>query len=65
MTISRNRAHRDTPRPRTLEGNETIALPIGSRLPKPQPRRQGSASGKLTVLAEDDEHLKDFGEYIP
>ncbi|MDX2034262.1 MAG: hypothetical protein SF339_26545 [Blastocatellia bacterium] len=28
-------------------------------------RRPGSAVGKVTVLAEDDEHLKDFKEYMP
>lgn len=28
-------------------------------------RRPGSAKGKLTILSEDDEHLKDFEEYMP
>ena len=30
--------------------------------PKPQ---FGSCKGMLTILAEDDEHLKDFEEYMP
>ena len=30
----------------------------------PQPRF-GSCHGALTVLAEDDEHLQDFQEYLP
>ena len=30
-----------------------------------QPRVPGLMKGKLTVLAEDDEHLKDFEEYMP
>ena len=30
-----------------------------------QPRKPGSAKGKLIVLAEDDEHLLDFQEYMP
>jgi antitoxin (DNA-binding transcriptional repressor) of toxin-antitoxin stability system len=30
---------------------------------KPQPRF-GSCRGKLLVVAEDDDHLKDFAEYI-
>jgi antitoxin (DNA-binding transcriptional repressor) of toxin-antitoxin stability system len=31
---------------------------------QPQPRF-GNCRGKLIVLAEDDEHLKDFAEYMP
>ena len=31
---------------------------------KPQPRF-GSCKGMLTVVAEDEEHLEDFKEYIP
>ena len=30
--------------------------------PKPQ---FGRSKGMLTILAEDDEHLKDFEEYMP
>ena len=29
-----------------------------------KPRRPGSAKGKLVILAEDDEHLKDFKDYM-
>lgn len=29
------------------------------------PRIPGLMKGKLTVLAEDDDHLKDFEEYMP
>ena len=34
--------------------------------PKPerQPRQPGLMKGKLVVVAEDDEHLKDFEEYM-
>ena len=33
---------------------------------KPKRRRRvpGSAKGMLTILVEDDEHLKDFAEYM-
>lgn len=31
---------------------------------KPRPQ-YGSCKGKLIILAEDDEHLKDFEEYMP
>jgi antitoxin (DNA-binding transcriptional repressor) of toxin-antitoxin stability system len=30
----------------------------------PQPRF-GSCQGALTIVAEDDEHLQDFEEYLP
>ena len=30
-----------------------------------QPRQPGTAKGTLTIVAEDDEHLKDFEEYMP
>ena len=32
---------------------------------KRQPRQAGSAKGMLTILAEDEEHLLDFAEYMP
>jgi antitoxin (DNA-binding transcriptional repressor) of toxin-antitoxin stability system len=28
-------------------------------------RRPGMWKGKLTIIKEDDEHLKDFAEYMP
>jgi antitoxin (DNA-binding transcriptional repressor) of toxin-antitoxin stability system len=30
-----------------------------------KPRVPGSAVGRLTILADDDEHLKDFEDYMP
>jgi prevent-host-death family protein len=32
---------------------------------KRQARKAGSAKGILTVIHDDDEHLKDFEEYMP
>lgn len=29
-----------------------------------KPRQPGSAEGQLIILQEDDEHLKDFSEYM-
>jgi hypothetical protein len=29
-----------------------------------RPRQFGSGAGKLIILSEDDEHLKDFEEYM-
>ena len=34
-------------------------------LPAQKPRSPGTAKGMLTIVAEDDEHLKDFEEYMP
>jgi prevent-host-death family protein len=28
------------------------------------PRQPGSAKGKLTILQDDDEHLRDFAKYM-
>ncbi|MGH9855821.1 MAG: type II toxin-antitoxin system Phd/YefM family antitoxin [Blastocatellia bacterium] len=44
--------------------NQPVAelhLPGGAA---PQPRF-GNCQGALTILAEDDEHLQDFKEYMP
>jgi antitoxin (DNA-binding transcriptional repressor) of toxin-antitoxin stability system len=30
-----------------------------------QPRHPGSAVGKLVILNEDEEHLRDFADYMP
>jgi prevent-host-death family protein len=39
---------------------QLVALSAG----KPQPVF-GSGEGKLTIVSEDDDHLKDFAEYMP
>lgn len=44
---------------------QTIAKLVGSPHPRLKPRKPGSAVGKLVILAEDDEHLADFREYMP
>ena len=41
-----------------------IARLLTEDRPKRQPRRAGSAKGMLTILSDDDEHLKDFAEYL-
>ena len=43
---------------------QPIARLIGQTPPLRQPRRPGSAKGKLVILADDDEHLADFQEYM-
>jgi antitoxin (DNA-binding transcriptional repressor) of toxin-antitoxin stability system len=41
-----------------------VARIVAERTKKRQPRQPGSAKGKLTIHSEDDEHLKDFEEYM-
>lgn len=45
------------------KGNQPVAelRPVTA---KPQPQF-GSCAGMLTVVAEDEEHLEDFEEYMP
>ncbi len=33
--------------------------------PARKPRQPGGCKGMITLLVEDDEHLKDFAEYMP
>ena len=48
------------------QDEQPVAKLIGQRAAAArQPRRPGSAKGKLRILAEDEEHLEDFKEYIP
>lgn len=47
------------------EGQQTVARLVGLPLGKRRPRKPGSAAGKLKVLVDDQEHLKDFGDYMP
>ncbi len=42
-----------------------VAKLIGQAPVERQPRKPGSAKGKLIVHADDEEHLKDFKEYLP
>ncbi|MGO8752569.1 MAG: type II toxin-antitoxin system Phd/YefM family antitoxin [Thermoguttaceae bacterium] len=43
---------------------QPIARLMAEGKPKRKPRKAGSAKGVLTILADDDEHLKDFAEYM-
>jgi len=44
--------------------NQPVAKLVGQQQPVRKPRQPGSAKGKLVILAEDDEHLQDFAEYM-
>lgn len=45
-----------------VDRDQPIARLIRAAAP---PRQPGSAVGQLVILAEDDEHLRDFQEYMP
>jgi antitoxin (DNA-binding transcriptional repressor) of toxin-antitoxin stability system len=74
MTITIEEAQRKLPEliAGLKPGDELIitagARPVAQVLPlaaaRLQPRQPGSAKGLLTILAEDDEHLEDFKEYM-
>ena len=49
------------------ENNQPVAKLV-SELPKPKPGLRpppGLCKGMITIVADDDEHLKDFAEYMP
>ena len=47
------------------QNERPVAKLVSQRAPIRQPRQPGSAKGKLIILAEDNDHLKDFEEYMP
>jgi antitoxin (DNA-binding transcriptional repressor) of toxin-antitoxin stability system len=47
------------------EGGQIIARIIGERRALRQRPGPGLCKGMITIVADDDEHLKDFAEYMP
>lgn len=46
------------------EGDQPIVRLVAEAAPVRKPRVPGSMIGKLTIIADDDEHLEDFREYM-
>jgi antitoxin (DNA-binding transcriptional repressor) of toxin-antitoxin stability system len=46
------------------ENNQPVAKLVASPADQPRPL-PGRGKGMLTIVAEDDEHLEDFKEYMP
>jgi prevent-host-death family protein len=49
------------------ENNQPVAKLVGE-LPKAKPGQRpppGLCKGWITIVSDDDEHLKDFAEYMP
>ena len=50
-----------------LTRNQQPIAKLVSEHPKPQPKLRpgpGLCKGMITILSDDDEHLKDFAEYM-
>jgi antitoxin (DNA-binding transcriptional repressor) of toxin-antitoxin stability system len=47
------------------ENEQPVAKLVGERTQSCQRPAPGNCQGMLTINAEDDEHLKDFEEYLP
>ncbi len=47
------------------QNSRPIARLIGEPTARRQPRQPGNCQGMITLLVEDDEHLKDFKDYMP
>ena len=45
--------------------DEPVARLVRQEVDQPLIRRPGSAKGKLRIVADDDEHLADFRDYMP
>jgi antitoxin (DNA-binding transcriptional repressor) of toxin-antitoxin stability system len=41
-----------------------VARLMAEERPQRKPRQPGNCKGMLTIVADDDEHLQDFAEYM-
>jgi antitoxin (DNA-binding transcriptional repressor) of toxin-antitoxin stability system len=41
-----------------------IARLLAEDLPRRKPRKAGNCKGMLVIVADDEQHLKDFAEYM-
>ena len=46
------------------QNSRAIARLVAEEQPKRKPRKAGNCQGMLVIVADDDEHLKDFAEYM-
>jgi antitoxin (DNA-binding transcriptional repressor) of toxin-antitoxin stability system len=44
---------------------QPVAKLVSERPPEHQPRVPGNCKGMIVLAVEDEEHLKDFEEYLP
>ena len=48
-----------------IQGDRPVARLVGEAARPRQPRKPGSAIGKLFIVSDDDEHLEHFRDYMP
>ena len=49
-----------------IKNGENVVARIIGEGPRPEKRlKAGFAIGMISIVADDDEHLKDFAEYMP
>ena len=48
-----------------VKEHRPVARLVGERLPLRQRPAPGLCQGMLTIIADDEDHLKDFAEYMP
>lgn len=51
--------------PVSIPDGTPVVLEFTDAKPDRRPRQPGTAKGVLTVISDDDDHLKDFAEYMP
>jgi antitoxin (DNA-binding transcriptional repressor) of toxin-antitoxin stability system len=48
-----------------LQGDQVVARLVAEPRRERKPRKPGSAVGTLVIVAEDEDHLKDFQDDMP
>ena len=48
-----------------MENDQPVATLTGQYTRARQPRQPGSAKGQFIIVADDEEHLEDFKDYLP
>jgi prevent-host-death family protein len=46
------------------QNNKPVARLLAEEKSKRQPRKAGNCKGMLAIVADDEEHLKDYTEYM-
>jgi antitoxin (DNA-binding transcriptional repressor) of toxin-antitoxin stability system len=58
-------AHLQPGEPLLITDNDRpVARLVAEEKPARKPRKAGNCKGMLVILADDDEHLQDFAEYM-
>ena len=45
--------------------HQPVAKLVSEKRPERKPRVPGLGKGMITIISDDDDHLKDFAEYMP